>query len=154
VGWQQETPGLLNIGLDRNDTLVRYNRWFNTQGIWEESSIAGSWMIRPVLGGPFRYPASIAPANTRMPNKCYPNPWNPQQEPLIFQSLSQPLRITMFQTSGQPIAGSTEAMDSINEPDGVHRWAFRPNRIPTSGLYLMEVLTQDGHLHRFKILVP
>ncbi|NBV04315.1 MAG: hypothetical protein EBS08_01415, partial [Cytophagia bacterium] len=59
IGWQQETPGLINIGLDRNDTLVRYNRWYNTQGIWEESSIAGSWMIRPVMGGPFRYPAYI-----------------------------------------------------------------------------------------------
>jgi len=155
VGWQQETPGLLNIGLDRNDTLVRYNRWFNTQGIWEESSIAGSWMIRPVLGGPFRYPASVAPASSRMLNKCYPNPWNAQQESLIFQSLSQPLRINLFSSSGQPIDGSTEAMDPLNDlSDHVRRWAFRPSRIPTSGLYLLEVLTQDGHLHRFKILVP
>jgi len=90
-----------------------------------------------------------------MPNKCYPNPWNAQQEPLIFESSSQPLRINMFGSSGQTIAGLTEAMDPLNDSSDVaRRWAFRPSRIPTTGLYLLEVLTQDGHLHRFKILVP
>ena len=155
VGWQQETPGLLNIGLDRNDTLVRFNRWFNTQGIWEESSIAGSWMIRPVLGGPFRYPASLASASPRKPNRSYPNPWKPLQDPLIFESSKRPLRMTLFHTSGQAIEGTTEAMDSYNESsDEIRRWVFEPSRIPTTGLYLLEVFTQDGHLHRFKILVP
>lgn len=155
MGWQQETPGLLNIGLDRNDTLVRFNRWFNTQGIWEESSIAGSWMIRPVLGGPFRYPASLASASPRKPNRSYPNPWNPLQDPLIFESLTRPMRMTMFHTSGQSIHGSTEEVDPfIESSDDVRRWTFRPSRIPTAGVYFLEVLTQDGHLHRFKILVP
>ncbi|NBW32489.1 MAG: T9SS C-terminal target domain-containing protein [Cytophagia bacterium] len=154
VGWQQETSGLLNIGLDRNDTLVRYNRWYNTQGIWEESSIAGSWMIRPVLGGPFRYPASIASTEPPLSKICYPNPWNPNQEPLIYKGLSPPQQMSLYDLNGRRMGGQIESLDPWEEPsEGLRAWAFRPTGIPSAGLYFLEVRTQDGKVRCFKIIV-
>jgi hypothetical protein len=49
IGWEQLDPSFLNIGLDRNINS-NANMFFNTSGSWQNSSIPGSWMIRPVFG--------------------------------------------------------------------------------------------------------
>lgn len=152
VGWQQETSGLLNIGLDRNDTLVRYNRWFNTQGIWEESSIPGSWMIRPVLGGPFRYPATIRETKVLGPT-FYPNPWNPNREPLVFMGPSAADRLFLYDINGRPHE-LMQASDTEMDAQGSWRTFYRPWTNLAPGLYYVDVTTQDGQRHRSKILVP
>ncbi|MDP2189633.1 MAG: T9SS type A sorting domain-containing protein [Sphingobacteriaceae bacterium] len=72
VGWQQLTPRLLNIGLDRNNNPQGV-KWFNTQGQWNPSLITGAWMIRPVLGGPLVYPTAL-PTITNLRMQLYPNP--------------------------------------------------------------------------------
>ncbi len=51
VGWIQNTKDLLNIGLDRN-TNSTGNMFYNIAGVWYNSLITGSWMIRPVFGEP------------------------------------------------------------------------------------------------------
>lgn len=151
VGWQQETAGLLNIGLDRNDTLVRYNRWFNTQGIWEESSIPGSWMIRPVLGGPFRYPASSQGPRPVPATTLFPNPWKSSVEPLVFKGPSAAVRLRLIDMNGrfQEVEPSESAMDS----SGCWKSTFQPSHL-SSGLFFVEIHTRDGQRHRSKILVP
>ena len=121
VGWQQETSGLVNIGLDRNDTLVRYNRWYNTQGIWEESSLPGSWMIRPVLGGPFRYPATIPalPGNTRHGWTLYPKPGQTGTGSLFFKGSSKILKLRLLETTGKTVLSwnSQDLEGSLTEWD-------------------------------------
>lgn len=151
VGWQQETAGLLNIGLDRNDTLVRYNRWFNTQGIWEESSIPGSWMIRPVLGGPFRYPASTYESPLVQTFTIFPNPWKSNVEPLVFKGPSAAVRLRLSDLNGrfQVVEPLESAMDSM----GYWKTTFHPSHL-SSGLFFVEIHTRDGQRHHSKILVP
>ncbi|MFN3528409.1 MAG: T9SS type A sorting domain-containing protein [Bacteroidia bacterium] len=74
VGWQQLSPRLINIGLDRNHQIPGV-KWFNVQGQWVQSQIPGSWMIRPVMGDVPPFPASVK-ATTPFAKRpvLYPNP--------------------------------------------------------------------------------
>lgn len=49
IGWTQTTEDMLNIGLDKN-TNSKKKLYFNVSGVWEQSQINGSIMIRPVFG--------------------------------------------------------------------------------------------------------
>ncbi|MBL4715801.1 MAG: hypothetical protein COC01_04445 [Bacteroidetes bacterium] len=49
LGWKQTTTDVLNIGLDKN-TDANSNMFYNVGGDWLNSTIPGSWMIRPLLG--------------------------------------------------------------------------------------------------------
>lgn len=51
VGWIQDTPHNLNVGLDATND-VSHHIFYNTTGIWNRSSYKGALMIRPVLGKP------------------------------------------------------------------------------------------------------
>jgi hypothetical protein len=170
VGWQQETPGLINIGLDRNDTLVRYNRWFNTQGIWEESSIAGSWMIRPVMGGPFRYPASIRSDENPLVSKWFAVP-NPVQtsNPIIklkgtgllsFAQLWNSSGFLMGEVSFEPAQESNQNQgtgfgESSSTYDSQGSYSFEiPSSALTTGIYMLLLKDINGTIHRCKVLIP
>lgn len=75
VGWQQATNKLLNIGFDRNHS-VPGTKWFNVQGQWNPTVFSGSWMIRPVVGAPLRFPTSVNTVKSAQKMKIYPNPAN------------------------------------------------------------------------------
>lgn len=79
VGWSQNTVDLLNIGLDRN-TNSQNKMFFNTTGIWYQSLIEGSWMIRPVFGEPVPDDVNIGFGAMQVPMggklTIYPNPAN------------------------------------------------------------------------------
>jgi hypothetical protein len=167
VGWQQETPGLINIGLDRNDTLVRYNRWFNTQGIWEESSIAGSWMIRPVMGGPFRYPLYSNPLGSYADKawSVYPNPV-PRAHPVIsiaghgglqsaqlWNATGQLMQEVQFDAM-HSLEGSLEPIgNDPSESTKIYRFALPANSL-TPGVYVLIFREQEGNIHRCKVFLP
>lgn len=169
IGWQQETSGLLNIGLDRNDTLVRYNRWFNTQGIWEESSIAGSWMIRPVMGGPFRYPAYSNPLSTQ-PDKgwvVYPNPV-PRANPVINIAGHRGLQSAqLWNAAGQcmkeiPFDALHFYEDLHNMPyndqgpsasQAIYRVVLPANALPP-GVYVLILRDDGGGIQPCKVHIP
>lgn len=72
VGWQQGTNKVLNLGLDRNNR-ANAQMHFNTTGRWEQSTIAGAWMMRPVVGKAIVWPTSVAEL-TKLSSKIYPNP--------------------------------------------------------------------------------
>lgn len=169
IGWQQETPGLINIGLDRNDTLVRYNRWFNTQGIWEESSIAGSWMIRPVMGGPFRYPAHVKPNDALSKSwTVYPNPL-PRENPIIsIVGYGVLQSIQLWDATGrlmeQVRLNSSHSFDSNQgtyeldpqagpESRAVYRFSIPANAMKP-GVYGLILQEEGGSIHRCKVLIP
>lgn len=49
IGWTQQSETFLNVGLDMN-TLPEGRRHYYINGLWNESEVEGSLMIRPVLG--------------------------------------------------------------------------------------------------------
>ncbi|MBM3923942.1 MAG: hypothetical protein FJ338_03625 [Sphingomonadales bacterium] len=152
IGWQQETPGLINIGLDRNDTLVRYNRWYNTQGIWEESSIAGSWMIRPVMGGPFRYPATIRSDENALPTQwsVVPNPVQASNPVFNLRGTGQ-LRFAQLWNSAGVLMGQV-SYEAAQESERSYAFVI-PSMALTPGIYLLLLKDINGALHRCKILL-
>ncbi len=169
IGWQQETSGLINIGLDRNDTLVRYNRWFNTQGIWEESSIAGSWMIRPVMGGPFRYPTYNQPLKNAVHSEwlVIPNPVNSSIPVISIRGFGQLKYAQVHNVTGelmahyrlgvsqddQPIPSqATTIFESLLESDGSYQIEI-PLKATKPGVYFFLLQEVDGSFHRCKFLI-
>ncbi|HDZ41576.1 MAG TPA: T9SS type A sorting domain-containing protein [Bacteroidetes bacterium] len=49
IGWIQQSETFLNVSLDMN-TLPEGRRHYYINGVWSESEVAGSLMIRPVMG--------------------------------------------------------------------------------------------------------
>jgi hypothetical protein len=49
VGWQQSSDENLNVGFDMN-TNSATKLWYNSEGIWSNTSFIGSLMLRPVMG--------------------------------------------------------------------------------------------------------
>ena len=56
VGWRQRSETFLNAGLDIN-TPHGNRQFFWLNGIWQESQVQGSLMIRPVVGYPLKITA-------------------------------------------------------------------------------------------------
>lgn len=136
VGWQQLTPRLLNIGLDRNNNPQNV-KWFNTQGQWNPSLITGSWMIRPVLGGPLVYPASI-PQIIRLQTQLYPNPTSD------FVNLRCDCEVVQWRIkdmTGRVVVQGTELSGPISV-----------GALPT-GMYLVEVNDNRGLSNHQKLII-
>ena len=75
VGWLQTQEQLLNVGLDLNSFEGNKNLYFNVGGSWQKSSIAGSVMIRPQLGGDYtKYPVGIPEILSVTEFTVYPDP--------------------------------------------------------------------------------
>ena len=73
IGMLQSYANYYYVGLDKN-TDSHLNSYFNVGNGWQQSSYAGSLMIRPVVGAklPYTTVQNIS-ANTISVN-CYPNP--------------------------------------------------------------------------------
>lgn len=74
VGWQQQAGGNLNIGLDSNNDNGD-KIFFSNDNNWTPSDVAGSLMIRPIVGPDMVLDVEEKPAiNTLETVKIYPNP--------------------------------------------------------------------------------
>jgi hypothetical protein len=74
VGWVQTTDDNLSIGFDRYNNSQNEIFW-NSYGVWNNSSYAGSLMIRPVVGKPI--PLGIGDiTHSDVDITIYPNPCN------------------------------------------------------------------------------
>jgi hypothetical protein len=73
VGWKQRSETFLNAGFDVN-TPHRGRQLFWLNGIWSESQVSGSVMIRPVLGLPLITGVEKNPAYFNSKVKIWPNP--------------------------------------------------------------------------------
>ncbi|MEI7725719.1 MAG: T9SS type A sorting domain-containing protein [Bacteroidota bacterium] len=72
VGWQQTTDDFLDIGMDLYNNSQTEIFW-NSMGTWNNSSIAGSLLIRPVIGKPI--PLGIGDiVSHNLKITIYPNP--------------------------------------------------------------------------------
>lgn len=75
IGWIQTTDDNLNVGFDLN-RVSNQHLFYNVSGTWQNSSIPGSVMMRPVFGSdpyPFSTVAQISIASNY---QIYPNPVN------------------------------------------------------------------------------
>jgi hypothetical protein len=70
VGIMQHDKETINIGFDTSNDNSQYNFYDVGYG-WENSSMKGSLMIRPVLGGDYDLPEDT-PQNSRL--RLFPNP--------------------------------------------------------------------------------
>lgn len=70
IGWTQTTDDMLNVGFDFN-TDASSNLFYNISGEWQQSSIEGAVMIRPVFGDFY-----VSTENVEAENdiNIYPNP--------------------------------------------------------------------------------
>jgi len=75
VGWKQRSETFLNAGLDIN-TPHNGRQFYWLNGEWNQSQVAGSLMIRPVVGDPIKTTSvDDIPDPRQMPSfKIYPNP--------------------------------------------------------------------------------
>jgi hypothetical protein len=73
VGWKQRSETFLNAGLDLN-TLHDGKQFYWINGNWIESGVAGSIMIRPVMGAPIVTSINDVTYKNRSVLHFYPNP--------------------------------------------------------------------------------
>ena len=81
VGWIQTTTDLLNVGLDRNRLMNDSNiaGWknpkifYNISGAWQNSSVEGALMIRPLFGMKLD-PNNITTPESHPEFSLFPNP--------------------------------------------------------------------------------
>ncbi|MDT8401365.1 MAG: T9SS type A sorting domain-containing protein [Bacteroidales bacterium] len=74
IGWIQESETFLNAGLDMN-TLPEGRRHYYINGVWDESEVEGTLMIRPLVGSAL-IPTGIIDIHPEIENriKIWPNP--------------------------------------------------------------------------------
>lgn len=74
IGWTQQSETFLNVGMDMN-TLPEGRRHYYINGLWNESEIPGSLMIRPAMGSAI-IPSGIEDVYLQEKNriKIWPNP--------------------------------------------------------------------------------
>jgi hypothetical protein len=73
VGWRQRTETFLNAGLDFN-TPHGGKQLYALSGIWSQSQVSGSIMIRPVVGAPIATSINDIPYRDKPGLRFHPNP--------------------------------------------------------------------------------
>jgi hypothetical protein len=72
IGWQQTTDDNLNVGFDRYNDASQHT-FYNTSGVWSQSTFRGALMIRPIVG--LANPVGIfQPEVLKGSLDIYPNP--------------------------------------------------------------------------------
>ncbi|MBR4391619.1 MAG: T9SS type A sorting domain-containing protein [Bacteroidales bacterium] len=134
VGLVQRDNGLINIGLDMSNDNSQYN-FFNSNGSWQQSSIHGSIMIRPVVGA--GYFVELEEANIVDDVIVYPNP---ASTTLHIEGVSHGRNIVMYDMTGRQVLQTV--FTSELSVQGL-----------SNGMYLLTVTTDDGNIIRRKITV-
>jgi hypothetical protein len=75
AGWRQKSNAFLNAGLDLN-TPHGDRQLYAVSGIWNQSQVPGSVMIRPVLGAPLTTSINDLFYHKRPGLRFWPNPAN------------------------------------------------------------------------------
>ncbi|PIE86109.1 MAG: hypothetical protein CSA05_02170 [Bacteroidia bacterium] len=141
IGWEQLSEDLLNIGMDRNRNQQK-RIFFNINGNWENSSIEGALMIRPVFGNTLD--ASYTKIHKELEQhdfSVYPNPAN-RQIVLKFDT-NQKRNVSIFNLSGKCVFASEYQASSF--------------RIETSqfpeGMYFVRVEARNTQTKVKKIVI-
>ncbi len=114
VGWIQNDASLLGIGLDRN-TVSTSNMFAFYTGIWHQSQIIGSWMMRPVFGDTIVDPIGINenPSNVFSAD-VYPNPVSESVTVSVKGPQHVKYNYRLFNNLGEMILSGTLSSRQIN----------------------------------------
>ena len=133
VGIVQQGNGLLNVGFDASNDNSQYN-FINVTGSWQQSSKAGSIMLRPVVGAGY----FIGVEETESTDvSVYPNP---AATTLHVAGLNQGASMAVYDMTGRQV-NPTSFSDEINVSE-LH-----------DGLYLLIVTNSDGSTITRKFMV-
>lgn len=123
IGWTQQSETFLNVSLDMN-TLPEGKRHYYINGLWSESEIAGSIMIRPVMGSAI-IPSEIddidLPAKNKI--KIWPNPVNDILNIDIPENdLAMGIEINIYDSNGRWLLSDeqTRTVNITALPQGVY----------------------------------
>jgi hypothetical protein len=138
IGWEQQSPDNLNLGLDRNNSAQQHI-FYNTSGEWLQSIQEGALMMRPLLGKPFDLSGISEPDKQPGSITLYPNP-------------TRENRIN-FRCDGiyKDISSTSDFTISIYNLPGeeLYRGAFKQS-VETGdikpGLYIVTVKDEDGQV--------
>lgn len=134
VGIMQHSKETINIGFDTSNDNSQYNFYDVGYG-WENSSMKGSLMIRPVLGGDYDLPENT-PQNLRL--RLFPNP---SRDVINIENLDAETckEILIFDMTGRLMKHFTNEL------------SLDVNDLPT-GLYMMRVVS-DSKVYTEKFMI-
>ena len=130
VGLQQTTPGIINLGMDRNNNASEHT-FYKVGGGWQQSFIYGALMIRPYLGtlrGPNM--GAIADVDSIAAIRLFPNP----ASNTLHVETPHPAALSLYSIQGQLVAhtvGNTLSVAALADgiyslsialADGQHLW--------------------------------
>lgn len=134
IGIVQQSSGLINIGFDSSRDNSQYN-FYNDDGSWHQSLMAGSIMLRPVVGGDYYIVVDEIAATSQV--RVYPNP---ASSTIHIDGLDNGASINLYDITGRMVMHSTFTGElSVSQL--------------TSGLYLLNITTTDGIVISKKIMV-
>ena len=134
IGIVQQSSGLINIGFDSSRDNSQYN-FYNDDGSWHQSLMAGSIMLRPVVGGDYYIDVDEIAATSQV--RVYPNP---ASSTIHIDGLDNGASINLYDITGRMVMHSTFTGElSVSQL--------------TSGLYLLNITTTDGIVINKKIMV-
>ena len=120
---------MINIGIDMSNNNSQYN-YFNTNGSWQQSSMPGSIMIRPVVGKGYYIGVKENPETSGV---ClYPNPTSSL---LHIEGVTQGQSIALYDITGRKVLQTTFTPELSVE-------GLCP------GLYLISITTTEGIINR------
>jgi hypothetical protein len=135
IGWTKTTDDMLNCGFDMNN-VANQHLFYNVSGEWQNSSIAGALMVRPVFGyHPIRSASIESPIVVDF--DIYPNPAN---EYIKISSLSANDMAEIYDATGKLIKRQN-ASGEINTSD-----------LP-SGMYIVRLVSNLGEYKTKKLLI-
>lgn len=134
IGIVQQSSGLINIGFDSSRDNSQYN-FYNDDGSWHQSLMAGSIMLRPVVGGDYYIDVDEIAATSQV--RVYPNP---ASSTIHIDGLDNGATVNLYDITGRMVMHSTFTGElSVSQL--------------TSGLYLLNITTTDGIVISKKIMV-
>ena len=134
IGIVQQSNGVINIGFDASKDNSQYN-FYNDDGSWHQSTLAGSIMIRPVVGG--NYYIGIEESRQESVVKVYPNP---ASSTIHIDGVENGASVAIYDITGRSIMRTAFSNElSISQLN--------------NGLYLLNITTTDGLVISKKIMV-
>src|SRR5690606_38587776 len=143
IGWTQNSSFLLNVGFDRNyrvngQELPNPNLFYNVKGYWQEASVPGTPMMRPIVGEKINLLSVKQPNSLDALVKIYPNPANTRI------NLETELELGQWQLS------SIQGVKVLSGAEFVKDIAV--DSLP-SGVYLLRIATRDNQWITKKIII-
>jgi hypothetical protein len=141
VGWVQYGQDLLNIGLDKN-TNSNSNMFYNVTGTWQNSVIAGSWMIRPLFGTASQMQHVTEQHGEPEGLSIFPNP---ASDVLYIQTAASNydrMKVMILDAVGRPVMSEQRLSSDAIDISSL-----------SNGIYFVRISGADGHLLTRKLII-